>query len=141
MEKERLKGFLWGIVACVVITLLAGCRSVRYVPVGTVRTDSVFVNRWNKDSVFVHDSVFVSFRTGGDTVYAEKVTVKYLYRDRVRYDTVSIIRADSVQVPYPVEKKLGWWEETRINMFPVLLIAVAVLAFIVVRILRKTRKK
>lgn len=138
---ERLKGLLWALAACAVLTLLFGCRSVRYVPVGTVRTDSVFVNRWNKDSVFVHDSVFVNSWKSRDTVFTEKVAVKYLYRDRVRNDTVSLVRVDSVRVPYPVEKKLGWWEETRINLFPVLLFAVAVLAFIVAWMARKTRKK
>ena len=35
-----------------VCLMLAGCRTVRYVPVETVRTDSVYVDRFTRDSVY-----------------------------------------------------------------------------------------
>jgi hypothetical protein len=52
----------------------------------------------------------------GDTVYQDKVVWKYVYRDKVRYDTVSILRSDSVCVPYPVERKLTKWEQIRLDV-------------------------
>ena len=117
---DRLKGLFGGLLACAVLTLLFGCRSVKYVPVPSVSVDSVYVDRWLRDSVYLHDSVFVNQWVKGDTVYVDKVVTKYRYKDRWRYDTVAIVRSDSVRVPYPVEKELGWWEKTRLYSFPVL---------------------
>lgn len=139
--KDMLTGALWGLLVLIVITLLCGCRTVRYVPIETVRTDSVYVDRWQRDSVYVRDSVFVNQYSKGDTLFVDKVVTKYKYKDRWRYDTVAVVRADSVQVPYPVEKDLGWWEKTRLYSFPVLVAMVAVLAFIVVWLVKKLRKK
>ena len=101
--KDMLTGALWGLLVLIVITLLCGCRTVRYVPIETVRTDSVYVDRWQRDSVYVRDSVFVNQYSKGDTLFVDKVVTKYKYKDRWRYDTVAVVRADSVQVPYPVE--------------------------------------
>ena len=139
--KDMLTGALWGLLVLIVITLLCGCRTVRYVPIETVRTDSVYVDRWQRDSVYVRDSVFVNQYSKGDTLFVDKVVTKYKYKDRWRYDTVAVVRADSVRVPYPVEKDLGWWEKTRLYSFPVLVGMVAVLAFIVVWLARKLKKK
>lgn len=138
---DRLKGLFWGLLACAVLTLLFGCTTTRYVPVPSVSVDSVYVDRWLRDSVYLHDSVFVNQWVKGDTVYVDKVVTKYAYKDKWRYDTVAIVRADSVRVPYPVEKELGWWEKTRLYSFPVLVAIVAVLAFIVVWLMKKLRKK
>lgn len=114
---ERLKGLFWGLMACLLIMLLAGCRMLKYVPVETVRTDSVTVDRFIRDSVYLRDSVYVNRWTQGDTVFVDKVSVKWRYRDRWRRDTVAVVRRDSVQVPVPVEKPLGLWEQARLKLF------------------------
>ena len=139
--KDEITGALWGLAVLIVISLLCGCRTVKYVPVPSVSVDSVYVDRFHRDSVYLHDSVFVNQWKKGDTVFIDKMVTKYKYRDRWRYDTVAIVRVDSVQVPYPVEKDLGWWEKTRLYSFPVLVAMVAVLAFIVVWLVKKLRKK
>lgn len=113
---ERIRGFLWGIMACILISLLAGCKSVQYVPVETVRTDSVYIDRYQHDSIYQRDSVFVNRWTAGDTVYQDKIVYKYVYRDNVKYDTVSVLRSDTVRVPYPVERRLTKWEQVRLNV-------------------------
>ena len=135
---EKVKGLFWGLLVCL---LLASCRTVKYVPVPSVSVDSVYVDRWLRDSVYLHDSVFVNQYSKGDTVYVDKVVTKYKYKDRWRYDTVAIVRVDSVQVPYPVEKDLSWWEETRMHSFPILVAIVAVLAFIIAWLVKKLKKK
>lgn len=134
---DRLKGLLLGLLACALLTLLFGCRSVEHVPVPSVSVDSVYVDRWHRDSVYVRDSVFVNQWVQGDTVYRDRVVMKYAYKDRWRYDTVAVLRADTVSVPYPVEKDLGWWERTKLSAFPVLVATVAVLAFVIVWLARK----
>ena len=113
---ERIKGFLWGIMACILISILTGCKSVQYVPVETVRTDSVYIDRYQHDSIYQRDSIFVNRWTAGDTVYQDKVVWKYVYRDKVVYDTVAILRSDTVRVPYPVERRLTKWEQVRLNV-------------------------
>ena len=132
---ERIKGFLWGIMACILISILTGCKSVQYVPVETVRTDSVYIDRYQHDSIYQRDSIFVNRWTAGDTVYQDKVVWKYVYRDKVVYDTVAILRSDTVRVPYPVERRLSTWEEVRLNVGGWAIGAVIIFILIVVGII------
>ena len=138
---ERIKGFLWGIMACILISMLTGCKSVQYVPLETVRTDSLYVDRYQHDSIYLRDSVFVNRWTAGDTVYQDKVVWKYVYRDKVKYDTVSVLRSDSVRVPYPVERRLTKWEQVRLNVggwaIAVVVITILVIVGCVVYKIRK----
>ena len=135
---ERMKLLLLGLLACLV---LAGCKTVRYVPVEMVRTDSVYVDRFARDSVYLRDSVWVNRYVLGDTVYVDKVSVKYLYRDRWRYDTVAVTKRDSVQVPVPVERELGWWQQARLKLFWPLVAVVVVLAVAVWLLFARVRRK
>lgn len=98
------------------LPLLSGCKTTKYVPVETVKyRDSVrLVER--VDSIHVHDSVYIHQWAAGDTQWVEKVTVHTLHRDRWRADTILIHRRDSV--PYPVEVtkevikyQLRWWQK------------------------------
>lgn len=107
----RVRGFLWVLLS---VALLVGCKTVSYMPVTQQSHDSVYVDRWLRDSVYLHDSVSVNQWMKGDTVYVDKVVTRYKYKDRWRYDTVSVLRVDSVRVPYPVEKELSIWEMTKI---------------------------
>lgn len=137
-DMDRVRVLILGLLACI---MLAGCKTVRYVPVPSVSVDSVYVDRFHRDSVYLHDSVFVNQYLKGDTVYRDKVVTRYRHKDRWRYDTVAVVRTDSVRVPYPVEKELSWWEKTRLYSFPILVAIVAVLSFVVVWLARKLRKK
>lgn len=92
------------------------CRSIKYVPIETVKHDSIYINRIKYDSIYHLDSVFMSVK--GDTVYTYRY--KYQYRDKLIRDTVNISKRDSI--PYPVEvvktvtveRKLSWWQTTLI---------------------------
>ncbi len=114
---KLLLAFAIAVMLCGLITVLAGCRSVKYVSVPEyhteyrARTDS-FVR---VDSVWVHDSVSVWMR--GDTVYREKWAVRY--RDRLVYKMMqdTLLKTDSVRVPMPVERKVGKWEQVKSKYF------------------------
>lgn len=112
----------WVLIAVLAVMCL-GCKSVQYVPVETVRTDTCYVNKIRTDSVYVRDSVVVE--RGGDTI---KVTA-WRWRERyvVQRDTIYRSRKDSVAVPYPVERKLSRWEKTKQDIG-----GIAIGAFIVV---------
>lgn len=138
---ERIRGFLWGIMACILISLLAGCKSVQYVPLETVKTDSMYIDRYQHDSIYLRDSVYVNRWTAGDTVYQDKIVYKYIYRDKVKYDTINILRSDTVCVPYPVERRLTRWEQVRLNVggwaIAVVVITILVIVGCVVYKIRK----
>ena len=137
--KDELTGALWGLAVLIVISLLCGCKTVRYVPVETVRTDSVAVDRFVRDSVYLRDSVYVNRWTAGDTVFVDKVSVKWRYRDRWRRDTLRILRYDTVETPVPVERELGWWERARMKLFWPMVAAVVVLVVAVWWLARRRR--
>jgi hypothetical protein len=111
-----VKRLLYLIIPYIILSSLAGCKSVQYVPMETVRTDSIYVDRYQRDSIYQRDSVFVNRWTAGDTIYQDKVVWKYVYRDKVKYDTVAILRSDTINVPYPVECKLSKWEQLKLNV-------------------------
>lgn len=92
--------------------LLASCSSVKYVPVETVRTEYRTRDSIRYDSIYQRDSVYLMFK--GDTVY--KYKEKYLYKYLFLNKTDTVIKTDSIQVPYPVEKQLTKWQAIKIEL-------------------------
>ena len=96
--------------------LLCSCRTGEVVTVTRVERDTVYRVRLDRDSVWLHDSVYLHEYEQGETVYVEKAVWHTAVRDRVRVDTVYIAKVDSVPVPYAVERKLTRWERMRLKM-------------------------
>ena len=109
---------------------LTSCSpKVRVVPVERTRTE--WRDRWRLDSVYVHDSVYLTERMAGDTIY--KVKEVYRWRDRWRVDTINTGRVDSIHVTEVVEvpAKLTAWQSMRLKAFaPLLAIALALGAWV-----------
>ena len=84
--------FLTGLAA-------TSCTKHVYVPVETTKSDTVYLNRVQLDSIYMRDSVFIE--KSGDTI--REFQYKYIYRFKDRIDTLYISNTDSIQVPYPVE--------------------------------------
>lgn len=126
----------------ITIILLASatcsCRSVKYVPVESVRQDTVYVNRLQRDSVYVADSVFV--REKGDTV--QIVRTRYIDRFRNRADTLRMISTDTIRVPYPVERELTRWQRFKLDIGGIAIgvVAAALLSIVVWLVLRFRRR-
>ena len=89
---------------------VTSCRSTRYVPVETVKHDSVYVGKVVRDGVFVKDSVLV---VKGDTV--TEYRWKYVFKYKDRTDTLYVNRTDTIRVPYPVEAKLTKWQQFKME--------------------------
>ena len=117
---------------------ICSCRSVKYVPVESVRQDTVYVNRLQRDSVYVADSVFV--REKGDTV--QIVRTRYIDRFRNRADTLRMISTDTIRVPYPVEKELTRWQRIKLDAGGIAIgvVAAALLSIVVWLVLRFRRR-
>lgn len=117
--------FVGALIAFIVI-VLSGCTTEKIVTVEKVRTDTTTVTKWQRDSVWLHDSVFVKEK--GDSVLVEKWHTKYIEKES--HDTLYQATHDTIPQPYPVEKevpaKLSWWQSLRIwigNIFLLLLAA------------------
>lgn len=112
--------------------IICSCRTVKYVPVETIKVDTTYINKLQRDSIYMLDSVYVKEK--GDTVLIEKY--KYLYRDKLVRDTMYISKVDSIQVPYPVEKELTRWQQFRMNLggLAVCIVVISILILIVYEI-------
>ena len=127
--------FGWYILVVFVLmclmALLVSCRT-QYVTVPEYHTEYVsktdtFIQR---DSIRQHDSIYVAVK--GDTVTVERYSI--LYRDRLCEKAVhdTIIKTDSVRVPYPVEKQLTRWQQMKVDFgeYAFVFVAIALLVFI-----------
>lgn len=99
-------------VAVAACCALFSCRGVQYVPVETVKTDSVRIVDLQRDSIYVQDSVII--RTKADTVYVTKWRTEY--RDALRVDTFYVERVDSVNTIVEVEKRLTKIQQLKMDV-------------------------
>lgn len=120
--------------------LVSSCAvKERVVTVERVRTDTLRETRNIRDSIYLHDSVWVKQYELGETVFVEKERWHTRYQDRLLMDTMYVSRTDSVPVPYPVEvkveKELSTWQSFRMTLGTIALCMLAV--YVVYRIIRK----
>ena len=108
--KDRIGVIIFFVTLMLVMSIVCSCTTTRTIE--RVKRDSVYIDRLKRDSIYQRDSIYMLIK--GDTVY--KYEYKYLYRDKLLRDTISISKTDSI--PYPVEvpkyvdKKLSWWQST-----------------------------
>ena len=111
-------------VALIGYALTSCSPKVRVVPVERTRVE--WRDRLRLDSVYVHDSIYLTEKQAGDTIY--KVKEVYRWRDRWRIDTINTGRIDSIRITEVVEvpAKLTAWQSMRLKTFaPLLAIALA----------------
>ena len=130
------------LLAMAALLLSGGCTRKVYVPTEHIvySTDTVYEAVLRVDSVIQRDSVAVVQK--GDTVLITRYRDRYRVKERT--DTVYKAKTDSVKVrePYPVERELTKWEQTKMDFGGMAiggLCAVAVLAVAVWIIKRKRR--
>ena len=116
------------------VVLMAGCKTKeRVVTVEKVRTDTTYITKHQRDSVWLHDSIHVTEK--GDTIRIERWHTKYI--EKATHDTLYQATHDTIPQPYPVEKlverKLTWWQQTRIHLGEALLAlaGIAVVVFVI----------
>lgn len=102
---------IWALVG-VALCVMCSCARVQYVPVETIKTDSVRVVDVQRDSIYVQDSVIV--REKADTIFVTRWRTEY--REALRVDTVQIVRTDSIQNIVEVERKLTKLQQTQMDI-------------------------
>lgn len=106
-----MKALIYIIILLMSAICFISCRT-QYIPVETVRTEYKARDSIRVDSIYNQDSIYVLVK--GDTVYQYRY--KYLYKYQYLNRTDTMIKIDSVQVPYPVEKQLTRWQEMKIEL-------------------------
>ena len=94
-----------------VLTFFVNC-SPRVIPVERVKVDSVYIARYERDTVYKLDSVRVY--TLRDTVYNDRY--RYVYRDRLLRDTVYRSERDTITNVVEVERRLSAVEELEMSI-------------------------
>lgn len=110
-----LRNFDYIILALMLLAaaiLVCSCSTVKYVPVETVKIDSVRVVDVQRDSIYVRDSVLI--RTKADTVYVTKWRTEY--REALKVDTFLVQRVDSINTVVEVEKRLTKIQQLKMDV-------------------------
>lgn len=146
--ENNMKACFWALVGMTLMVLLAlftSCSKKVYVPLETVRTDTLYVAKRDsvhivdslvthhvvsvRDSVAVHDSTVVIMDEHGNV--KERLVVRYrdrwhtsadnlsLQREISRYkaenDSLRASKSQREEVPVPVERKLTAWERIKVR--------------------------
>lgn len=127
------------LILLLIMYFFCECRT-EYLPIESVRYDSVMIEKLMRDSVFVRDSVYLQEK--GDTIYKYKDRFVYVYKNRV--DTFFAEKIREKEVPVPVERKLSWWERVKLNYAEwviAVLVAIALVYALRQWLARKIRKE
>ena len=129
-EQNNFEKILMLILAITIIMtvalMMSGCKQTEYVYIPTHSTDTLYINKVQRDSIKVHDSIYVHEWTKGDTIFVESRKWLTKYVEKEVHDTIYQSRVDSVPVPYQVteyiEKELTWWQKTKMKAGVALLV-------------------
>ena len=142
---------------------LCGCTATQHVPVERVRTEYVEADttglydrlRNYFESIYRRETVVL--KENGDTTRHDKERIVYVasYREKELEHKVEeqdstikslrlqleSVKSDSIPIPYPVEKQLSKWEQTKMDFGGIAIGAIiAVVCVAVVWLIRKFRK-
>ena len=106
-----MKQSIYIIILLMLAICFVSCRT-QYIPVESVRTEYKTLDSIRYDSIYQRDSIYTLIK--GDTVYQYRY--KYLYRYLTTNRTDTILKNDSIRVPYPVEKKLSRWQSIKMEL-------------------------
>ena len=105
-------------LALAALWFLCSCTTTKVVTVEKVKTDTTYITQHQRDSIWLHDSIFVSQQQRGDTILLTTTKWHTKYIEREVHDTLYQSKRDSIPVPYEVIKEvpaeLSWWQKTRI---------------------------
>ena len=89
----------------IILLASASCSSTKLMPVVQSNDTTSFIQRSTSvDTVYLRDSVFVSEKQRGDTVYLTRVEWRDRWRTRVERDTVVDVRVEKEVVQLPPER-------------------------------------
>ena len=122
-------------VAVVALCALCSCAKTIYVPAERIKLDSVYFNRYERDSIYTKDSVFVY--SSSDTVFLNRW--HNVYRDRIVRDTLYKSVCDTTTVLRTVEREFTKFERLKMDVGAGVLFAIPILLFLYI-VYRRLKK-
>lgn len=110
--------------------VLGGCKT-KYVSVPEIHTEYITMvdTTIRKDSVYLKDSVYVERK--GDTLYVNKTLYMDRYHNIYKVKKDTVVKRDSVNVAYPVEKEMSRSERLFVAMGKFFAALVIALLFVI----------
>ena len=97
----KFEMILIGIIAAILLLAFCSCTTTEYVTVERVQRDTTYITKHQRDSIWLHDSIYVHEWMKGDTVYRDRIQCHTKYVEKQVRDTIYQHRVDSVPQPYP----------------------------------------
>ena len=128
---KSYKGCAWSLIGAILIGIIMlfmqSCKSVEYVEVPVIHTDTIYQSKVVHDSIYHHDSITIKEK--GDSVWIERWNTKYKLLEL--HDTIYQATHDTIAKPYPIieyeAKPLTWWQQTRLYLANILILAIVIL--------------
>ena len=117
--------------ACTAIIVGCSPKTIEHIQ---VKTDTCYIQKWQRDSIYINDSIYVVEKQTGDTVRITTDRWHTRWRDRIVRDTAYISKTDTVKVSKTIEKPIPFKEKA--SLFAAGIIA----AFLMVLFLAALRK-
>ena len=124
---------------------LSSCRSPQYVPVETKiqLKDSVTT----RDSVVIKDSTVIVVDESGNVIRTELYRYRDWYKElsrdysvlQAKYDSLFSEKQKEIQVPYPVERELSWWQSVKLQVGETAIGIIIGLIIIIVWLIRRKK--
>lgn len=104
LTKDFMKfdGVLVLILGLLVLWALCSCTKTEYITVEKVRTDTTYITKHQRDSIYVHDSTAVERKDS--IIKIEHWHTKFV--DHAVHDTLYHATHDTIPQPYPVIKEV-----------------------------------
>ena len=99
---KKVKMIIGIILLLIIASAICSCKTTKYVTVPEYHYRDTTKTVYQRDSIYQHDSIYMFSK--GDTIFREHFNVKY--REFLRHDTLSVVKADSIKVTYPVTKNI-----------------------------------
>ena len=103
--------YWWVVLLAVVLLCLVGCKT-QYVPVETVKIQETEKLKVQRDSIYVHDSIYIYMQ--GDTVH--DLRWKTIYKEIFRTDTFLVNKTDTINNVVEIEKPLTKIQELKMDI-------------------------
>lgn len=132
--RKTIGDLYWLIVIIIMYIVLVLCCSSCSTPKPVVleRTlhDTVHVNNFRLDSVYMHDSIYFESIVKGDTIYRTKEITRWRDRVSIKHDTIYTVRENKADISVPVERKLSLWKQFAVPLISIVLMITSTVSLI-----------
>lgn len=146
-DEKTYKGCFWSFVAFILImaVILFTACSPRVIEKIEKQTDTCYIEKIRRDSIYQHDSIYIHEWQKGDTVYVERDRWHTEWRDRLIRDTAYVAKRDTLVTVQYVDKPAdisGWqWAQIWFGRIAMITIALLIGGWLLYRVIRKRLNK